>query len=162
MNIQKLIARAGLMMLGTAIATNLLAIEASAKPKKQKTSVISSCSSVSDPDFVNVTILKVGEKTIAFLQNYYNEGENYAEDVIEVRLGGLEGDTSSWFQQVEGSYPKISKISKAPTNKTKGAMIIVPNYGVGSGKLDALSGPAGDQHSERQECSTKREIQPNF
>lgn len=124
--------------------------------------LVSRCAGVTDPDYVNVKIYQVGEKKVALIQQQFGDGDGYAEDLIEVKFNGLESDSSSVFLQVKDSYPDLPKISETPSKKTKEAMIIVPNFGEGSGKLDASKGPAGFEVSEEQDCETIREIQSGF
>jgi len=69
------------------------------------------CTTDSDPDNVNVSIYQSGQKQIAVVSQQSGDGDEYAEDLIEVVKSDNGNDSVVTFKQVEGAQPQGPKTS---------------------------------------------------
>jgi hypothetical protein len=120
------------------------------------------CESGSDPDKVDVQIYSEAKKTLMKLQEYFGDGDGYAEDLIEVRRLDDGNDSVLTYEQVENVQPKKGNIRVKPTRESRGVVFrFAPLSKDYSATIKGKSGPSGsDLWDEGLTCEKPQRPQP--
>jgi hypothetical protein len=105
------------------------------------------CGGESDPDHIDVSVHKEGEKYFMVLREYYGDGDSYAEDAVQVeRIAPHLADFVT-FVQVPNKYPR-TKLAKKATKETEGAVLRIALFKGGDSNVIGRSGPSGNELME--------------
>ncbi len=120
------------------------------------------CGSGSDPDKVDVQIFNEGKKTLMRLQEYYGDGDGYAEDLIEVQRLDDGNDSVLTYQQVENARPKRGNIRVRPTRESRNVVLrFAPLNKDYSATIKGKAGPSGSSlFDEGLTCEKPQRPQP--
>ena len=117
------------------------------------------CESSSDPDKVDIDIWNASGKYYAVLQEYYGDGDSYAEDLIEVRRVDDGNDAVVKFEEV-GTKNRVKGIRvRKPTGNTEGAVLTFSPFSKSfTTTLKGKSGPSGnDLSDEGLDCTQPKD-----
>lgn len=120
------------------------------------------CESGSDPDKVDVQIYSEGKKTLMVLQEYFGDGDGYAEDLIEVRRLDDGNDSVLTYEQVENARPKKGNILVKPSRESRSVVFrFAPLSKEYPTTIKGKAGPSGsDLFDEGLTCTRPERPQP--
>ncbi len=109
------------------------------------------CTGQSDPDASHVDIYTLGDRVLAHVQQMSGDGDDYAEDVIEVRKVNVGDGTILTLKQVNGSQPWLPKVKSS--RRTRDAVIQISLRTL-DGTIQDGTGPTGSDLMEQYlECT---------
>jgi hypothetical protein len=135
-------------------AASLAQAEVSADKMPHK---IWSCTSNSDPDFITADIYSVGSRLVAWVSEESGDGDEGAEDLIEVKKVEVEDDALLAFEQVSGVFPRVRGLHLKASHKSRGFRLTFSPFTNEAGTITMVVDTLGHRDSRDDGIECKKQ-----